>query len=407
MELDEIRQRLAAVEGELKRWGLDLGESFGNLERAPSATCVQAGVVIEQMLRDLWKRLKLKGSPDRKQFEDLLTVTSKKLEEDGEPIPVAILTDIRDIQLRRNQAAHHWNVNRRVAAGILGSLADVMTWYFVVFLGKEGNAPESDSGQEAPWPPPPTPDLTNSIGMTFVRIPPGTFLMGSPDSDEWAWGNEKPQHQVTISKPFLLANHPVTQGQYRAVTGQSPSHFKGSDDLPVECVSWNDAIAFCNMLSEREGLKPYYRSDAGEPLGGDGYRLPTEAEWEYACRAGTKTRYSFGDNAARLGEYAWYRDNSDGQSHPVGQKKPNDFGLYDIHGNVWEWCLDSYKAKFYRHPQVPDPWCSSGASVRVIRGGSWSVIPRGARSAFRNGGTPDARDFNLGFRLARGQSGNR
>jgi formylglycine-generating enzyme required for sulfatase activity len=400
MELDEIKQRLAAVEGELKRWGLDLGESFGNLDRAPSATCVQAGVVIEQMLRDLWKRLKLKGSPDRKQFEDLLTVTSKKLEEDGAPIPIAILTDIRDIQLRRNQAAHHWNVNRRVAVGILGSLADVMTWYFVAFLPLR-----EDGHGKTPGAPEPT--LTNSIGMTFVPIPAGTFLMGSPDSDKDASSDEKPQHRVTLSKPFFLAIHPVTQGQYRAVTGESLSHFKGSDDLPVENVSWNDAIAFCNTLSEREGLKPYYRSGTGEPLGGDGYRLPTEAEWEYACRGGSTTRYCFGDDAASLGEYAWYRDNSDRKAHPVGQKRPNAFGLYDMHGNVWEWCLDRYDAKFYDQPAAPDPWCSSGASDRVIRGGGWNSAPLSARSAHRTGLTPDYRGSFLGFRLARGQSGIR
>ena len=129
--------------------------------------------------------------------------------------------------------------------------------------------------------------ITNSIGMKLVLIPAGEFWMGSPDSDKDARDDEKPQHQVRITRPFYLGVTEVTQGQYRAVTGENPSHFKGSDDLPVEQVSWNDAIAFCNKLSEREGLKPYYQSGAGVPSGGDGYRLPTEAEWEYACRAGT------------------------------------------------------------------------------------------------------------------------
>ncbi len=126
---------------------------------------------------------------------------------------------------------------------------------------------------------------THVAGIKLKRIPAGEFLMGSPDSDKDAVDFEKPQHRVRITRPFYLAVAEVTQGQYRAVTGQSPSHFKGSDDLPVESVSWNDAVAFCNKLSEAEGLKPYYRLGAGESSGGDGYRLPTEAEWEYACRA--------------------------------------------------------------------------------------------------------------------------
>jgi formylglycine-generating enzyme required for sulfatase activity len=513
MELDEIKQRLAAVEGELKRWGLDLGESFGNLDRAPSATCVQAGVVIEQMLRDLWKRLKLKGSPDRKQFEDLLTLTSKKLEDDGAPVPIAILADIRDIQARRNQAAHHWNVNRRVAVGILGSLADVMAWYFTTFLpsredgpsqGKEGSPPEqavipkreatrapepndtlrldSDRGPEKtprpeaipteirPADPAPLPTeapslrslvtapavvvarsrlrrfglvalasalvllacllvvpgllpapaaspvwTSRSTGMTFALIPAGDFVMGSAEGDD----DEKPPHPVTISKPFYLGVHEVTQAEYQAVMGTNPSYFSagggGKDNVagqstdrhPVEQVSWKVAIAFCNELSVRDGLTPYYhyRADEGEPLGGDGYRLPTEAEWEYACRAGTRTSYSFGDDAARLGAYAWYADNSRGQTHTVGLRQPNAFGLYDMYGNVLEWCLDRYDAKFYDQPAAPDPWCSAGASGRVIRGGSWGGSPRFVRSATRHRKTPDDRFYDLGFRLARGQSG--
>ena len=211
--------------------------------------------------------------------------------------------------------------------------------------------------------------------MKLALIPAGEFLMGSPDSDKDASDDEKPQHRVRITQPFYLGVYQVTQGQYRAVTGANPSHFKGSDDLPVESVSWHDAIAFCNKLSEREGLKPYYQLDAATRSGGEGYRLPTEAEWEYACRAGSTTRYSFGDDAASLGEYAWFNGNSGGKTHPVGQKRPNAFGLYDMHGNVWEWCWDVYAAYNANSPGA-DPDGPSGASGRVIRGGCWGDFPR-------------------------------
>jgi formylglycine-generating enzyme required for sulfatase activity len=241
--------------------------------------------------------------------------------------------------------------------------------------------------------------IPNSVGMKLVLIPAGEFWMGSPDSDQYAKDDEKPQHQVRITRPFYLGVTEVTQGQYRSVTGMTPSYFKGSDDLPVEQVSWNDAIAFCNKLSDREGLKPYYQSGAGVPSGGDGYRLPTEAEWEYACRAGTTTRYSFGDDEASLGEYSWF-----GETHPVGQKRPNTFGLYDMHGNVAEWCWDGYDKDSYRQSPVVDATGLLQASSRVFRGGVWRFGPRYARSAARYRDAPDLRDYCVGFRLARDQS---
>jgi formylglycine-generating enzyme required for sulfatase activity len=247
--------------------------------------------------------------------------------------------------------------------------------------------------------------IINSVGMKLVLIPAGAFLMGSPDSDQDAQDDEKPQHRVRITRPFYLGVNPVTQGQYRAVTGANPSHFKGSDDLPVECVSWKDAIAFCNKLSERDGLKPYYQSGGGAPLGGEGYRLPTEAEWEYACRAGSTTRFSFGDDEASFGEYAWFSGNSDSKTHPVGQKRPNAFGLYDMHGNVGEWCWDWREFRYYGQSPVDDPVGPSQAALRVFRGGRWDDDPQASRSAYRDGFTPDYRDYGAGFRLARVQSG--
>jgi formylglycine-generating enzyme required for sulfatase activity/serine/threonine protein kinase len=248
--------------------------------------------------------------------------------------------------------------------------------------------------------------IKNSIGMRLNFIPAGEFMMGSPDSDVEAEDNEKPQHRVRITRPFYLGTTEVTQGQYRAVTGVNPSHLKGSDDLPVENVWWNDAIVFCNKLSVKEGLKPYYKSGtSGVPLGGDGYRLPTEAEWEYACRAGSTTSYSFGDDAASLDEYAWFDGNSGEKTHPVGQKRPNAWGLFDMHGNVWEWCWDWYDEKYYGQMPGADPFGPSQANLRVDRVGSWLHNPRYCRSASRFWYTPGRRNDYLGFRVARVQSG--
>jgi formylglycine-generating enzyme required for sulfatase activity/DNA-binding beta-propeller fold protein YncE len=249
--------------------------------------------------------------------------------------------------------------------------------------------------------------ITNSIGITLVLIPAGEFSMGSPDSDKDAWSSAKPQHRVRITRPFYLGATEVTQGQYRAITGESPSYFKGSDDLPVEQVSWNDALAFCDKLSEREGLKPYYQSGGVAPSGGEGYRLPTEAEWEYACRAGTSTRFSFGDADASLGEYEWFLGNSGSKTHSVGQKRPNDWGLYDMHGNVLEWCWDRYAADYYRSSPAAaaDPLGPSQAADRVIRVGCWRFGPQDCLAANRYNGSPGLRNYSVGFRVARVQPG--
>jgi hypothetical protein len=182
--------------------------------------------------------------------------------------------------------------------------------------------------------------------MKFVRIEPGSFLMGLtddqmdqlmrlfPNSQRESFDHEQPEHRVEITRPFYLGIHEVTQGQYQAVMARNPSHFKGSDDLPVEQVSWFDAVLFCNKLSEKEKKTPFYRIDDTEVTiaGGNGYRLPTEAEWEYACRAGSSTLYPSGDEVSKLGDHAWFRDNSKGGTRLVGQKRPNAWGLYDCWG---------------------------------------------------------------------------
>jgi len=228
--------------------------------------------------------------------------------------------------------------------------------------------------------------FTNSLGMNFVLIPAGTFMMGSP-SDELGRRKDELQHKVTITKSFYLQSTEVTQRQWREIMGSNPSRFKDcGDNCPVEQVSWDDAQEFIVKLNEREGT--------------DKYRLPTEAEWEYACRAGSTTRFCFGDDETTLGEYAWYSDTGL-RPHPVGQKNPNAWGLYDMHGNVWEWCQDRYGD--YPSSPVTDPTGPSLGTFRVLRGGSWGDYGLGAdcRSALRLSVSPVSRNYGIGFRVAR------
>jgi formylglycine-generating enzyme required for sulfatase activity len=245
-------------------------------------------------------------------------------------------------------------------------------------------------------------DWTNTIGMTLVRIEPGEFTMGSPDWNSDAGATEKPQHRVRISKAFYLGACAVTQGQYQAVIGHNPSLFKGLDDRPVEMVSWLEAVAFCNTLSEWEGVEPYYRTEGTDVTiaGRNGYRLPTEAEWEYACRAGTTTLYPFGDDARALGDYAWCIANSEWKPKPVGQKRPNPWGLHDMLGNVWEWCADWYGEKYYASSSRADPPGAPQGSQRVIRGGSYGNAPDDCRPAIRRRCEPECGGSGIGFRVA-------
>lgn len=220
---------------------------------------------------------------------------------------------------------------------------------------------------------------TNSIGMKFALIPAGEFMMGSEEFD-WA----KPVHKVKISKPFYLGIYPVTQRKWKEVMGSNPSYFKG-DNLPVEQVSWDDVQKFINKLNEKNGT--------------DKYRLPSEAEWEYAARAGTTARHSFGDDESKLGDYAWYDANSGRKTHPVGEKKPNSWGLYDMHGNVWEWVQDTWHDSYTGAPPDGSAWEGDG-SDRVVRGGTSFNDARDLRSAARCSTAPDyRRGYALGFRL--------
>ena len=240
-------------------------------------------------------------------------------------------------------------------------------------------------------------DLETPLVAEFKKIPAGTFMMGSPEGEPDRDSAEH-QHPVTITKPFYMQTTEVTQGQWKAVMGTEP--WKREDfvnegpNYPATYVNWDAAVAYCKKLSEKEGKT---------------YRLPTEAEWEYACRAGTKTAWSFGDDEKVLGDYAWYDKNADWwdidekYAHQVGLKKPNAFGLYDMHGNVYEWCHDYYEEDYYKQSPEKDPTGPEPAFLAVVRGGSWYGYSRKSRSAYRGrdvAGSPLLPHAG-GFRLVR------
>jgi formylglycine-generating enzyme required for sulfatase activity len=227
---------------------------------------------------------------------------------------------------------------------------------------------------------------TNSIGMEFLAIPAGEFWMGAADDDTEANDDEKPRHRVIISKPFFLGRYPVTQREWTAVMRDNPSRFKGKPNHPVESVSWDAAQEFIGRLNEQEPMNRY--------------RLPTEAEWEYACRAGTTTRYSFGDDAGLLEKYAWYSGNAEGTTHPVGEKMPNRWGLHDMHGNVFEWVQDWHNENYYAKSPTSDPSGPNTGAYRVDRGGSWYYNAGYALVSFRYYSEPGDYYGTLGFRLA-------
>ena len=260
--------------------------------------------------------------------------------------------------------------------------------------------------------------ILKPIGMTFNLIPAGEFMMGSPDDDKDAAPHEKPRHRVRIS-PFYLGVTEVTQGQYKAVMGDNPSHFsmtgegadkvggRSTEQFPVERVSWDDAVEFCDRLSEKEGRVPFYRK-AGRKQertdNGLGYRLPTEAEWEYACRAGTPMRYCFGNGGTALRAHAWFHVNAGGMTHPVGEKLPNALGLHDMHGNVSEWCSDWFADAYDLRAVASSPLGPRAGSHRVIRGGAMHQNAPQLRSGARFHDAPGQRRNYRGFRVAVGVS---
>lgn len=252
--------------------------------------------------------------------------------------------------------------------------------------------------------------FTNTIGMDFVQIPAGEFDMGSPWNEMGRLDDEGPVHHVKLAKTFYMGKYDVTQKQWRDIMGNNPSYFKGDDNLPVENISWNDVQEFIKKLNKKEDT--------------DKYHLPSEAEWEYAARAGTTTRYYFGDDGSKLDDYAWYSANSNSETHPVGKKKPNPWGLYDMHGNVWEWVQDTYhisydgapmdgsswengsfnfasKNRVYPSEIDGSSWENGSAVYRVRRGSSYYHSALNLRSASRTYDDPSAHVGDVGFRLER------
>jgi len=224
--------------------------------------------------------------------------------------------------------------------------------------------------------------ITTPGGLTMAFIPAGEFEMGDDNGD----ADEKPAHKVQLS-PFYMDTHEVTQKAYEALVQQNPSKSKGPDK-PVEQVDWYHAVLFCNLRSLKEGLKPCYEPKTlACDFNANGYRLPTEAEWEYACRAGTRDKYSFGNDGAKLKTCAWFKANAGQAPHPVGQKAPNPWGLYDMHGNVAEWCHDFYSETFYSLSPAQDPHGPASGDKCVLRGGSWRTGEDGCGSAARNSET--------------------
>ncbi len=250
-------------------------------------------------------------------------------------------------------------------------------------------------------------EVTDSMGMKFRLIPPGEFTMGSLADEAGRRQWEGPRHRVQISRPFYLSTFLVTQEEYEEVQGANPSFFRDQrrpqgdvtwdttiivevvrswegERRPVECVSWKDAVSWCRRLSASKGPT---------------YRLPTEAEWEYACRAGCADRWSCGD-ALRLAEYAWFEESASRTTHPVGEKSPNAWGLYDMHGNVREWCLDWFDSRYAAQSPTIDPRGTPSGLARVLRGGAWNADAAACRSAARHYHAPTYRDFATGFRVA-------
>ncbi|MEM9400204.1 MAG: formylglycine-generating enzyme family protein [Verrucomicrobiota bacterium] len=256
--------------------------------------------------------------------------------------------------------------------------------------------------------------LKEEVSMEMRWIPPGRFLMGSPEGEPGRSDDEK-QHEVVLTQGYWMGRTVVTQAQWKAVMGDNnnPSQNKEQEheDSPVDSVNWDDCVSYCERVNEFLKLALHQEEPRG--IQGVEVRLPTEAEWEYACRAGTESAYNNGKNGTEpegedpaMEEVGWYSKNSGSMTHEVGQKQANGWGLYDMHGNVWEWCKDWYDESYYKESPLKDPQgpdSGLGLDMRVLRGGGYWSFAGLCRSAYRNGSDPSGRSWRIGFRLVVGQ----
>jgi formylglycine-generating enzyme required for sulfatase activity len=320
------------------------------------------------------QEIKAREESERKKIEEdtrhRKELEKKKAREEREKESLIQLHKEEKVSIAKQRPKSKKNVY--ILAFVLGALV----------LGLFVLPPGSNDTNDIP-PPSNQNTYTNSIGVEFVLIPAGEFDMGLPSSESYH-AYEEPIHTVNIENTFYLGKHEVTQKQWYEIMGTNPSNFKGGD-LPVENVLWDDVQEFIRILNEKEGT--------------DKYRLPSEAEWEYAAHAGTTTRFSSVDSITWLGEYAWYGDNSGNKTHPVGQKKQNPWGLYDINGNVFEWVQDKWHDNYVGAPTDGSAWESESNSYRVVRGGGWKGDYRYCRLAYRQSVPLDFHNNLVGFRL--------
>ncbi len=285
---------------------------------------------------------------------------------------IQLLKDGKEVDLTAIEDGKTYIYSKKV--GSVSDLPIIAVHIDSTFFGKEGNGAYIKGIFQI------------SENYTITENIYGEFDMGSPSNETGRYDGEEPVHRVKISKGFYIGKYEVTQKQWRDVMGTNPSVFKG-DELPVEEISWNEVQEFIKKLNDKEGTNKY--------------RLPSEAEWEYSARAGTTTKFSFGDDESKLGEYGWYKENSGGSTHPVGEKKPNPWGLYDMHGNVWEWVQDIYHNSYNGAPSDGSAWENGDGFRRITRGGSWIFNAGFSRSAIRNNDDRSSRHNELGFRLVR------
>jgi len=262
----------------------------------------------------------------------------------------------------------------------------VLLLVLILFHGCKRRAP----ADTAKAPSPAVGESKFESGVQMVRITGGRFLMG--DENEI----DATPHEISVSS-FYMDTHLVTQENYQKLMGENPSRWKGGRN-PVEQIRWSDAVKYCNARSRQEGLQPCYDLNTWEcDFEANGYRLSTEAEWEYACRAGTTTAYFFGNDPSKLKDYAWIDTNSGGKPQPVGRKLPNPWGLYDMCGNVWEWCNDFYKVDYYQENLQENPRGPQTGDTKVVRGGAWKFSAESCRSGYRYNEDPGYADVCFGY----------